>query len=310
MPIKKVPYYRVHVRGAASNCEPEDTMQVYEAVPGYQGETNYLEIAPSIPCGAGMLISRFLPGSYRLILAINKRPRATRGMASAPFTVTDRNVEVIASLAPGIAVGGRFIAEDGARPPDFSALGIWLDPIGMLRFADLATPTRPGSDGKFHLEGVPAVDHRAVISGTGAGHYVKEIRFNGGPLRDGVVPLEQAALAHSLTIVIDDKPATLTGAVIAGDKAVSQPYLVLARWPLASGRVFVPAATTTGDSQGKFQFAGLAPGEYRVVSLRSMVEDRERAPGTLERALAVANKIELGPSAFQNITVEVSDLRK
>ena len=230
-------------------------------------------------------------------------------MASVPFSIAGRNIEIVASLAPGVAVDGRFIAEDNAKPPDFTTLKIWLDQIDMLRFADLVEPVAADATGKFQLQAVPSGNVRVMISGTGAGNYVKEIRYNGSPLRDGIVSLDQASMTRSLTIVIDDKPASLTGEVKNGDKAVSQPYVILAKWPLAGGRVFIPTATATGSDQGAFQFSGLAPGEYRVAALRSRVEDQERLPNTLERALAAARKIELGPNTFQNITIGVTEVR-
>ena len=64
-----------------------------------------------------------------------------------------------------------------------------------------------------------------------------------------------------------------------------------------------------GSDQGAFQFSGLAPGEYRVAALGSRVEDRERAPNTLERALAAAKKIELGPRTFQHVIIGMTEVR-
>jgi hypothetical protein len=146
-----------------------------------------------------------------------------------------------------------------------------------------------------------------LVSGVKAGYYVKEIRYN-GIAEDGPVPLDRSALAHSLTILLDDKPASVSGVVMEGDKPVNTPLVVLKKWPSPDGLGF-SVQTAAGDSQGKFQFSDLPPGEYRMVALRSMDEYIFRGPDVLERALAAAKKIELGPQGSQNVTLELTKLR-
>jgi hypothetical protein len=66
-------------------------------------------------------------------------------------------------------------------------------------------------------------------------------------------------------------------------------------------------AGVKGDDAGRFRLAGLAPGEYRVVALRSLDPSTNNA--ALERALSAAKKIEVGPNGIQNVTLEVTDVR-
>ncbi len=302
--VKKTPYYRVHVHVPASNCVPGDTMQVYDQA----GGTGIGEITQQAPCGKDMLIAGFPPGEHRLILASNGGRRGTRSMASVAFVIGDENIGIIAPMAIGVTVDASFVAEDGARPPDFTKLGLALYPMEMLPFLDLAMPQAPDAAGKIRLTGVPTVPHRIMLSGLDAGHYVKEIRYNGIPIAGENLPLDKGAMSYSLAIVIDDKPAAIVGSVTTGDNPVSQPHVLLAKWPPPGDRPLQTRAAE-GDDKGKFQFAGLAPGEYRMVALRSSEEDTNRAPGTLERAMATATKIEVGPSAFQNVTLELTELR-
>jgi hypothetical protein len=146
-----------------------------------------------------------------------------------------------------------------------------------------------------------------LVSGVKAGYYVKEIRYN-GIAEDGLVPLDRSALAHSLTILLDDKPASVSGVVMEGDKSVSKPFLLLAKWPPPNG-LNLSVQTATGDGQGKFQFSNLPPGEYRVVALRSRDEYTDCPLGAPQRAMAAAKKIELGPQGSQNVTLELTKLR-
>ena len=66
-------------------------------------------------------------------------------------------------------------------------------------------------------------------------------------------------------------------------------------------------AAGRGDDAGRFRIGGLAPGEYRVIALRSI--DPSTSNAAVERALSAAKKIEVGPSGLQNVTLEVTDLR-
>jgi hypothetical protein len=230
-------------------------------------------------------------------------------MASVPFSIADENITITAPLERGIRVEGTFIAADGAAQPDFSKLEVWLRPIGMLPFIEIVSPVKPDAKGKFFIAGFPALDSEVYVQGTGAGSYVKEIRYNGIPITGDVAPLEKSAIGYSLTIVIDDKAATIGGSVLDGDKPVGKPFAILAKWPLPEGLYRRPTGTAAGDDQGKFQFAGLAPGEYRVVALRTQDEYLNRPPGALESALAAAEKIEVGPSGLRNVNVEIGAMR-
>jgi hypothetical protein len=73
----------------------------------------------------------------------------------------------------------------------------------------------------------------------------------------------------------------------------------------------VPAAyglaRITGGDKGDFQLTGLAPGEYRVIALRSL--DMNTGIQAFERALTNGQKVEVGPKGFQNVTLEVMDLQ-
>ena len=99
------------------------------------------------------------------------------------------------------------------------------------------------------------------------------------------------------------------GVVTERDNPVPNPYLILAKWPLPGGDSPYYPQRIAGDEKGRFQFTGLAPGEYRIVAVRSRQEDDDREPGALERALAVARKIELGPSGSEDVTIPVGTLK-
>ncbi len=106
---------------------------------------------------------------------------------------------------------------------------------------------------------------------------------------------------------IDDKPATITGTAVSGDRPVANAYVVARRWP--------PNGLTTGwaggrtDADGRFQIAGLAPGEYRVIALRALTPDMSGTSPAFERALAAGAKADLGPMGTVSLKIELSEPR-
>lgn len=302
LPVRKVPYYRVHVRIPTSNCEAGDNMYVTESFRSTRGG-NVLHGLTAAPCGKDLLVTGFSPGYYRLILRITGRTRENGGTAAVPFSILDKNIEIMAPITPGVAVDGVFLAAEGAKLPDLTKAMIGLRSQDSAGGAESVSPA---PDGRFRFEGVRVADQMVLLSGLGTGNYVKEIRYNGIKVGADIVTLESGDLARTLTIVIDDKPGVITGTVMSGDKPVSQPYVIARKWPPNFSSP-TGMAGARGDDAGRFRIAGLAPGEYRVLALRSL--DPSTSNAALERAWSAGKKIEVGPSGLQNVTLEVTDLR-
>jgi hypothetical protein len=129
--VRKVPYYRVHVRVIpTSKCEADDTVMVYAHVPISQFGSHIWGLAKA-PCGKDVLVTGFLPGAHRLIFARNPGP-AGRETASIPFVIADKNIEITAALDPGITVDGSFVATEGTKLPDLSSARVYLNPQVQL----------------------------------------------------------------------------------------------------------------------------------------------------------------------------------
>ncbi|MBZ5582138.1 MAG: carboxypeptidase-like regulatory domain-containing protein [Acidobacteriia bacterium] len=304
LPVKKTTYYRLHVHMPPSVCGAGDTMMVYEHVP-----MSMITISDKAACRDEMLITGFPPGSYALILAVNSKAPAERAMAHIPFVIADESVEITAPLERGVVLDVALAAAEGAKAPEYSGIAVAVRPVDMIPFANVVMPVKLDAKGGVRISGVQTGPVDIDVMGLSKGYYVKEIQYNGIPAATRRVQLEKSAMAHSITVVVDDKPATITGAVTKDDKPVSKPSVILVKWPLPDGEPFMPTAIAPGDDTGKFQAAGLAPGEYRAVAVASQQEYFNREPNTLERALAEAKKIEVGRGAFVNVTLELKELR-
>jgi hypothetical protein len=298
--VRKVPYYRVHVRIPA-NCERGDTVNVSEVFPSLGGTTTqYLATAP---CDNGLLVTGFSPGVYSLFLSVADRTVEAQLSAAVPFSIVDRNIEIVADLSPGITVDGTFVAAEGSKLPELAKTEILLRAVDALG----SGKGSPGPDGRFKIEHVAFVDHMVMVTGLESGCYVKELRYNGALITGDVFAFQSVALSHTLKIVVDDKPGVITGTVMDGDQPLSQPYVLARKWPVVtpwspSGMFFV-----RGDDAGRFRIAGLPPGQYHVLAVRSF--DPATSQATVDRALAAAKAIDVGPGSVQNITLDAADRR-
>jgi hypothetical protein len=63
------------------------------------------------------------------------------------------------------------------------------------------------------------------------------------------------------------------------------------------------------DGDGKFVFDGLPPGEYRLFAVSSAERERINDPGVNDRLLSRATKVTLGERGFQNVRLELSEIR-
>ena len=116
---------------------------------------------------------------------------------------------------------GLFVAAEGSRLPDLSAVTVsWERGGGKLDL--FSGPARPDAGGKFQVLTFLGESRRLIVSRLGAAAYVKEILYNGAPVKDGLVPLDGIAMDHSLTIMLDDKPAVIAGVVMNDDRPVSR----------------------------------------------------------------------------------------
>jgi hypothetical protein len=275
--------------------------------PGIEAEVTLGEA----PCGRDVLLTGFPPAARRLLFALKTPQGDTTGGAAVRFSIGDENIEVTAPFERPMALDGSIVAADGAKLPDVSSVTLRLGPASHMMVMDLSAPVKADAGGKFRLQALPIEAQSLTVAGVGAGYYVKEIRYNGFPVPADNIPVNSSAQTQTLTVVLDDKPAVITGTVVDGGQPVSRPVVIFAKWPLPSGGVSQPPARGTGDDKGRFQFGGLAPGEYRVVAVTNQGLSATGALylDMIQRALSAAPRIEVGASASVNLTIEVVELR-
>lgn len=300
--VRKTDYYRVQVALTAANCPDGDFVHVRledaSSVPN-QRPTPELD---QVPCASSFLIRGIAPGSYVLNLTHSLIPQ-TRAVASLPFSIRDRNIQLAASLNRGVDIRGRIVLVDGVTPPSFDQLTINLEPIEGVSF--ISPRFSPGNDGEFRLVNLPQGRELVSLQSNRAGYYLREVRYNGRPEPETIFTVDPGASQQLLELVLDNKPGAIAGVVEENDNPVSKPYVVAAKWPY-SGET-VELHRSFGGADGKFRLPALSPGEYRVLAVSDANKDKLIDPAVLERLLPYAEKVTLGRGATQDVHLKLVD---
>ena len=268
--VRKEPLYRVQV--SLRGCRPGDNLQFSmsaagAAITALRPDATFLDYLTaavfSSSTGCDDILARDLPAaSYEVAV------QSKDAWALTPVEIVNKNVFVTIAMIPAADI----TASVSAAHDDMS-----LPPLGGVQIHLLAPPSLlPGtqiaiskfSDGKFWFQRIRGPRHAVIVSGLGSKYYVKEIRSAGMIAPDGIIT---AGPGSRIEVVLDDQPAILTGAVTESARPASQPRIYISGVPAPSkppaGMDKLPSVV--GDAEGRFQIAGLPPGEYRVLALPS-----------------------------------------
>lgn len=300
--IRKVPYYRVRVSVTNPECEPPATVTIGD----YHGDGHFgWQRADRYPCGQPALLRYFRPGVYD-IEADQGRGREGRRRGFTRIVVDDENQDVEVTLQRGADVDVRFLTAEGAIPPPLTDVRLATRRVGGMPFGDEG-PVSPDAEGRARIPNLAWGRQTLTFRGLPAGFYVKEIRYDGALLAGQILELNPGAAAHTLDVVIDDKPAALTGTVTDGRDPAGESVVFLTRWPASTEDPFLSTKRVTGDSDGRYQFTGLVPGDYRIFAVPSETASKVDEPGVLLRMLANAGKVTLAPATAPHHPLELRD---
>ena len=293
--VRKSPHYRIHA--SLSGCAPGAMIQLN--LETRRDSLSNGERLGTIPCGKEALIAGIEPGTY-WIEAFTAGPDPTRReMASIAFTIGNRNIDLAIPLQPGVDIDGRVVSAEGAAKPP--VIDLRLAPASGIDYAP-EKPRPTASDGTFRLSNVEIREQRLVIDPP-APFYVKEVLYNGARLAGTTFAVDAFAGTQTLTVVIDDKAASVSGRVERDGDADQPADAVICRWPVGASP-YSAVKRAPVDDNGKFQFSGLAPGDYRLFAILRSTRKKLEEPGVLDRLLRAADTISLTPGGFQNVTLK------
>jgi hypothetical protein len=303
MVAKKTPIYRIHGSILAGECAPGEKIGLGLGIADH--ESKLYQSLGELPCGKDFLLVGKEPGTYWLNASIMSPGQNLA--ASVPVTIADKNVEAAIVLGPGVGIDVRYMVPEGSRQPDFKPIRLVLTPVGASRSPD--PPPPPDGEGRLHLANVPLCDYQVMVFGVPKSFYVKELRYNGSALPGKLLPLNPEAMAHNLEILLDDKPASISGFVGDSEHRVAKAAVVMFKCPLSDAAYWEKIGAAT-DDDGHFQIGGLAPGTYRVIAVeRKALEDLANF-AILDRVLKDAKEIALDVNGFQDLTLDLADMRR
>jgi hypothetical protein len=293
--IRKVPLYRAHVSVSHVDCEAGEKW-IFRAL--YSGEVS-LNRPAAIPCAGDFLVSHLRPGAYSFML--QKDSPAPAQWALASTDISSKNIEVALTLARESQINGRVVAAKGAAPPPLDKIK-----VSTRSLANGPAPASLDAEGKFVLTNLKFPSHKIVVAGLTKDFYVMEIRLGGKSVPDDTVTLTPGA-ANQLEIVIDDKPGVISGTVADGGNPAAGAEVMLYPKVLPAG-LPISLDTVRTDAQGRFQIAGLTPGEYRIVAWRLPAVRRPGGYGDILPQLAdQAETIRVERGGTSTVSLKLTD---
>ena len=260
---------------------PPQHVQVTLVTTGEGGQVRGTMSAGASPPDYRFEIPDVVPGHYRLtanILAGNKNYWASQSLDAGEDTG-----EVTLALAPGTDLKGQ-VRVEGEGAEEFKKFQVTL--IRDLRGASGDISTQTGPDGRFTLEQVPPGIWDIGVAPIPRGGYLKSMRLGKQDVLTEEMEIGPATDA-ALNIVLSTRGGKVEGEIDSQAAAQVRTAILLA--PIGRYRAVMSFyAVTVTDEDGKFEFSGITPGQYKIFACEQI------APGELRNPDLVAGLDEFG----------------
>jgi len=207
-------------------------------------------------------IQNVVPGSYNLTAFQPAQNQLLSGRLRVE--VGYGNVEnVNLTLSPGVDIAGKVTFEDSKPPQQFqmNRLRVQLTPTEDLPVGNAQAQVL--DDGTFVLTNVAAMSYRLTINGISNGGYVIGGRYGNADAFGELVQVETGR-SVPLAVQIGFSPGSVTGTVNDSRGQTFQAATCVLI-PASRGRIDL-YKTASSDQFGKFTFANVPPGEYKIAA--------------------------------------------
>ena len=241
-----------------------------------------------------------LPGSYTIVADSFDGENRTRG--TGEVEVGDRNVDnAQVVMQPSFDVPGT-VRLEGQGTMEFNNIMVNLQPRERGgRFGGAAGGGgRAGEDGKMVLHQLVAGHYDIGVGGLPENHYVKSVRAGETEvMADGARILP----GMQLDVLVSPNGGKISGGVVneKGDPVASATAILLAPNALPMRR-FKAAAV---DQQGRFNFSGIAPGDYYLAAVEDTEGGAYWEPEFLTRNGKSIEKISIRESATETKSLKL-----
>lgn len=295
------PFYRVSgeieggiAKGDEIQVESEANGRVYT---GAISDGKF--VVEGLPAGQYRVSRMVIPGESDPIRKFQVSMSIVR--LDTPFPITDHDVTGLHVIPLPPAVGristtGKFLTAGSSAvlPEGLSVRFSYPNPGGQ------STPIAAAPDGTFWLNDLAGeYSVRPVVS---PAYAVTEIRYAGGNYPFSLIPLGSGTTDASITIVLSDQPASVSGMLIdyAGKPVAGK--IALLPDPIPPQFDFRAIRVAVTNDRGEFALGGLAPGRYKAVALTGDDRRQDHDMSLIGPRLGTANAFEL--AAGQNLRIE------
>jgi hypothetical protein len=217
------------------------------------------------------------------------------------FSITDHDVAELHPTAlpprsgPFSTTGQFRLARDGPLPGGLAVQYSFPDPGG------LSSSIPASADGVFWLEGQPG--EYSVRPVAPPAYAVTEIRYGGGNYLYSLIPLEGNTADSTLTIVLSNQPASVSGTLIDSEGKPLPAKIVLLPDPIPTNFDFRAIRVASTNDRGGFLFGGLAPGRYKALALTGDDRRQDHDMSLIGPRLGMEDALEL--TAGQDLTIDL-----
>lgn len=217
---------------------------------------------------------------------------------------------VTLALQPGMIVTGQVLFDGFGlpRPPDLRRVRVTLTPDGSGNESGVpSVSTNLDENGRFELMGVVPGRYRIRTSGATSGWFLESAMAGGRDALDFDLEVPERESVSNLVVTLSDRSAELSGAL---EDSLSRPVVEFTvilfpsdsrYWRPMSRRI----ASARPATDGRFVFAGLPAGEYRLAAVTDVEPGQWYDPAFLSQLVAASVPISLaeGERRVQNLRV-------
>jgi hypothetical protein len=277
-------------------------------------------IASAVTDGRGrFMFLAVAPGDYVLNAIRLQNANETTGegnplWAEQAISVGDSDITgLTVTMRPGVRISGRaeYITTSGPVAPPSARKVITLQPMRAQGWRTIQAVIGP--DGAFRSAGDPPGRY-LVNASSPPGWFWHSTTLNGKPLTDETIELGSSELT-GLVLTFGQSTNRLTGNVTDASGAVDSEAIVIVfpadsnSWreglsQFASRRM----RRVYASSEGAFELATFAPGDYYVAAVNARLASNWQDPRLLERLVPGSTKVTIGPEDSRTLQLRALQL--